>query len=248
MPIVGYRPTSRMLPAEKSRRSQARLSISLGRRRSAPESTKPAAIPRDTISAICGTSPAATMARVAEVFDPASGRVMEVSTTEPAIVFYTANYLDGTLRGKGGDDLRETRRPLPRNRPPARRHSLSELSVHRSAAGRDLPPPLRLSFLDEIIFGPHHEKILGRLSAQVWNRLFYGVRFAAGGSGRGSRPPRGIEPDGLRFAWHVALHGIPSLRAGWQGQARSAGQDHLGKPFDGHRRLRPELRPGRAPT
>jgi aldose 1-epimerase len=46
--------------------------------------------------------PEKTMARVAEVFDPASGRVMEVSTTEPALVFYTANYLDGTLRGKGG--------------------------------------------------------------------------------------------------------------------------------------------------
>jgi aldose 1-epimerase len=42
------------------------------------------------------------MTRVAEVFDPATGRVMEVSTTEPAFVFYTANYLDGTLRGKGG--------------------------------------------------------------------------------------------------------------------------------------------------
>jgi aldose 1-epimerase len=27
---------------------------------------------------------------------------MEVSTTEQGVVFYTANYLDGTLRGKGG--------------------------------------------------------------------------------------------------------------------------------------------------
>ena len=42
------------------------------------------------------------MARVAEAFDPSSGRTMEVSTTEPAFVLYTANYLDGTLRGKGG--------------------------------------------------------------------------------------------------------------------------------------------------
>ena len=39
---------------------------------------------------------------VARVKEPASGRAMEVSTTEPAVVFYTGNYLDGTLRGKGG--------------------------------------------------------------------------------------------------------------------------------------------------
>jgi aldose 1-epimerase len=38
----------------------------------------------------------------ATVFEPASGRVMEVMTTEPGIQLYTANYLDGTLRGHGG--------------------------------------------------------------------------------------------------------------------------------------------------
>jgi aldose 1-epimerase len=27
---------------------------------------------------------------------------MEVSTTEPAVQFYTGNFLDGTLTGKGG--------------------------------------------------------------------------------------------------------------------------------------------------
>ncbi len=34
--------------------------------------------------------------------DPVSGRAMEVYTTEPGVQFYTANYLDGTLKGKGG--------------------------------------------------------------------------------------------------------------------------------------------------
>ncbi len=38
----------------------------------------------------------------ARVFDPASGRVMEVLTTEPAVQFYTANNLNGSLTGKGG--------------------------------------------------------------------------------------------------------------------------------------------------
>ncbi len=34
--------------------------------------------------------------------DPDSGRVMEVYTTEPGVQFYTGNFLDGTLTGKGG--------------------------------------------------------------------------------------------------------------------------------------------------
>ena len=34
--------------------------------------------------------------------EPNSGRVMEVFTTEPAIQFYTGNFLDGTIKGKGG--------------------------------------------------------------------------------------------------------------------------------------------------
>ncbi|WP_221390588.1 aldose epimerase family protein [Dyadobacter sp. NIV53] len=37
----------------------------------------------------------------AKVKDPESGRVMEVSTTEPAVQFYTGNFLDGSLSGKG---------------------------------------------------------------------------------------------------------------------------------------------------
>lgn len=39
---------------------------------------------------------------VATLTHPGSGRRMEVIATAPAIVLYTGNYLDGTLRGKGG--------------------------------------------------------------------------------------------------------------------------------------------------
>ena len=42
------------------------------------------------------------LVRVATLREPTSGRVLEVLSTEPAIVLYTGNYLDGTLRGKGG--------------------------------------------------------------------------------------------------------------------------------------------------
>ena len=38
----------------------------------------------------------------ARVYDPKSGRVMEVHTTEPGMQFYTGNFLDGTITGKGG--------------------------------------------------------------------------------------------------------------------------------------------------
>ena len=39
---------------------------------------------------------------VATLTDPASGRRLEVLSTEPALVLYTGNYLDGTLHGKRG--------------------------------------------------------------------------------------------------------------------------------------------------
>lgn len=38
----------------------------------------------------------------ARLKDPASGRVMEISTNQPAVQFYTGNFLDGTVAGKGG--------------------------------------------------------------------------------------------------------------------------------------------------
>ena len=38
----------------------------------------------------------------AGVYEPTTGRTMEVWTTEPATQFYTGNFLDGTITGKGG--------------------------------------------------------------------------------------------------------------------------------------------------
>lgn len=43
-----------------------------------------------------------TLTVVAKIKDPGSGRVMEVLSTEPAVQFYSGNFLDGTLKGKGG--------------------------------------------------------------------------------------------------------------------------------------------------
>jgi aldose 1-epimerase len=38
----------------------------------------------------------------ARLYEPASGRVLEILTTEPGIQFYSGNFLDGSLKGKGG--------------------------------------------------------------------------------------------------------------------------------------------------
>lgn len=38
----------------------------------------------------------------ARVYEPTSGRVLEVSTTQPGVQFYTGNFLDGTVTGKHG--------------------------------------------------------------------------------------------------------------------------------------------------
>jgi aldose 1-epimerase len=44
-----------------------------------------------------------SLEKIATLYDPKSGRVMEVSTTEPGLQFYTGNFLDGTLTNtKGG--------------------------------------------------------------------------------------------------------------------------------------------------
>jgi aldose 1-epimerase len=43
----------------------------------------------------------AGLIQAAVVREPTSGRVMEVWTTEPGLQFYTGNFLDGTIKGKG---------------------------------------------------------------------------------------------------------------------------------------------------
>lgn len=42
------------------------------------------------------------LSKAAEVYDPVSGRRMEVFTTEPGIQFYGGNYFDGSMLGKNG--------------------------------------------------------------------------------------------------------------------------------------------------
>jgi aldose 1-epimerase len=39
--------------------------------------------------------------RAAAVFEPKTGRTLEIATTEPGVQFYSGNFLDGTIIGKG---------------------------------------------------------------------------------------------------------------------------------------------------
>lgn len=48
------------------------------------------------------TDTSRALREAATVYEPTSGRLLTVATTEPAIQFYTGNFLDGTLTGKGG--------------------------------------------------------------------------------------------------------------------------------------------------
>lgn len=45
------------------------------------------------------------LAIAATVFDPVSGRWMEIRTTQPGIQFYTGNFLDGSLTGRDGKKI-----------------------------------------------------------------------------------------------------------------------------------------------
>jgi len=47
------------------------------------------------------------LAVAARAYEPVSGRVMEVLTTEPGIQFYSGNFLDGGITGKGGQVYRQ---------------------------------------------------------------------------------------------------------------------------------------------
>ena len=44
----------------------------------------------------------AGLSLAARVYEPTTGRVLEVSTTQPAVQFYTGNFLDGSVTGKEG--------------------------------------------------------------------------------------------------------------------------------------------------
>jgi aldose 1-epimerase len=84
------------------------------------------------------------LAEAAELYDPGSGRVLRVFTTEPGIQFYSGNFLDGKIKGKQGrvythrsglcletqhfpDSPNQPKFPSTVLKPGARYHSVTEL-------------------------------------------------------------------------------------------------------------------------
>ncbi|HEY2835312.1 MAG TPA: aldose epimerase family protein [Rhizomicrobium sp.] len=56
---------------------------------------------------VIGRQTVANPRPVARVEDPASGRVLEMSSTEPGLQFYSGNFLDGSVVGKNGHVYRQ---------------------------------------------------------------------------------------------------------------------------------------------
>jgi aldose 1-epimerase len=51
---------------------------------------------------ISSTDTTLAMTLAATVYEPTNGRVMQIYTSEPGLLMYSGNYLDGTLKGKNG--------------------------------------------------------------------------------------------------------------------------------------------------
>ncbi|HEY8853067.1 MAG TPA: aldose epimerase family protein [Gemmatimonadaceae bacterium] len=49
-----------------------------------------------------GGAAADALVRAARVVEPSSGRTLDIFTTEPGLQFYSGNFLDGSITGKGG--------------------------------------------------------------------------------------------------------------------------------------------------
>jgi aldose 1-epimerase len=52
-------------------------------------------------SIVLGNAPG-EFVKAVEISEPTGGRTMEVWTTEPGVQFYSGNFLNGSIKGKGG--------------------------------------------------------------------------------------------------------------------------------------------------
>lgn len=51
---------------------------------------------------VLSPAPPGALRHAVRLFEPRSGRVLDMHTTEPGVQFYSGNFLDGSIRGKGG--------------------------------------------------------------------------------------------------------------------------------------------------
>ena len=80
------------------------------------------------------------LALAARVTEPVSGRILEMFTTEPAVQLYTANFLDGTLKGKDERRLQEAASVLPRGPALSRLGQSAQVSVNHPSTRINIHP------------------------------------------------------------------------------------------------------------
>lgn len=62
-----------------------------------------AAVPGGYDHNMCLANTTGEFADAVDVYEPTTGRLMQVWTTEPGVQFYSGNFLDGSIKGKYGD-------------------------------------------------------------------------------------------------------------------------------------------------
>ena len=77
----------------------------------------------------------AGLSLAADVYEPKSGRTLQVRTTEPGVQFYSGNFLDGTHHRQGRKRLSAALRLLPRDPALSRLAESPHLPVDDTAAG-----------------------------------------------------------------------------------------------------------------
>ena len=102
---------------------------------------------------------AGKLSLAARVRENTTGRVMEISTTEPGIQFYTGNFLDGSDIGKGGRKVRVPQRLLSRD--------AALPGLHQPAALPQRHPPPQTK-----IHPNHHPQIQHEVNWGTVNSLF----------------------------------------------------------------------------
>ena len=119
--------------------------------------TSPKPIGRDLLAAggtpvgfdhnFCLDHPADVFSEAADVYEPVTGREMQVWTTQPGIQFYSGNFLDGSITGKKGVTYAAAQCLLPGNTALPRLHQSRQFPRDHPPSRRGLPPDHRISIL-----------------------------------------------------------------------------------------------------
>ena len=139
-----------------------------------------------------GIEPAAT------VWEPASGRTIEVLTDQPAMQFYSGNFFDGKANGKIRQTAALPRIAGARNAEVSRQPQPRQLPLDRTASGRRIHAGLHLPLRGEITPAPvetHERRRRGSSLAAAFS-VGPGTPDCLRASVRRRRPAPEIRPTG----------------------------------------------------